>query len=146
MVVHPLREGGGREDEDHDDVRADPGEDDVRPAVAVVVGLLRRRVTVLLLLWGLVRQRSAGRRPDLVDIVARGRKLNLHQLLAVLALHLLGATEVLGRAVVTLGTPGDIVQVAHGVHHCRMTVSGALYDIPRLYVLRMLTSGDPIRR
>ena len=50
VVMDPLRERGRGEDEDHDDVRANPGEDDVRPAVAVVVGLLRRGVAVLLLL------------------------------------------------------------------------------------------------
>lgn len=139
MLLDPGRESVGREDEDHDDVRADPREDDVRAAVAVVVRLLRRRVAVLLLLWGLVRERGARRLPDLVDVLARGRQLDFQHLLAVLALDLLGPAEVLRRAVVTLGTPGDIVQVTHGVHHCKH-VSIETMPCGRENVLRMLTS------
>ena len=82
-----------------------------------MVGLLRRRVAVLLLLRGLERECGAGRLPDLVHVLARGRELDLEHLLAVLTLDLLRTAKVLRGAVVTLRAPSDIVQVAHGVHH-----------------------------
>lgn len=155
VVLDPVRERGGREDEDHrpgdagqrqghqcvfpraaladSHVRADPREDDVRAAVAVVVRLLRLGVAVLLLRWRLAPERGARGVPDLRGVFALRGHLDLEHVVAAGVLHLLRATEILGGAVVTFGSPArasvndvstgrsgvpcDIVQIAHRVHH-----------------------------
>ena len=134
MFIYPIAESGRGEHKNHDPekhrsaqgtmqakglshVRANPSEDDVGTAVAVVVGLLSSSVTVLPLLWGLDRQSVARCIPELVDVLAGRGDFDLENFLAIRVLDLLRPTEIFGSAVVTLGTPGDIVKVAHRVHH-----------------------------
>lgn len=141
MLADPVRERRGREHQDHEPsrnpissrntnpnfqkgkgkgdvhVRPDPSQHDIRPRIPIMIRLLRRRISVLLLLRRLDLQRRPRRRPEPVHVLALRGQLDLHNFLPVLAFHFLGSTEILGGAVVTLRTPGDIVKVAHGVHH-----------------------------
>lgn len=57
-----------------------------------------------------------------------GRQVDGHHFLAILALDFRGATEVLGGSIVTLGTPRNVVQVAHSVHHQDVHVCGTGFN------------------
>ena len=86
-------------------VCADPGQDNVGSAIAIMIGLFRSSITMLLHRWRFLSERSAGRIPELIDILSLRRELDLHDVLAFRVLHLLRPAEVFGRPVISLGTP-----------------------------------------
>jgi hypothetical protein len=117
VVVNPLQEGRTCERGDHDHVRSNPCQDDIRPGIAVAVRLLRSSVSRFLLgRWRLL-EGVLGSSPKCVDVFLHSWQVDGHHFLTILALHLRGTAKVLGSTVVALGTPRNIVQVAHSVHH-----------------------------
>ena len=86
-------------------IRSDPRQDHIRPAVAVMIRLLRGSVAMLFRGSGLDLQRILRRDPELVDIFASRGQLHLHHLFTVLPSHSLGTTEVLGCSIITFGAP-----------------------------------------
>ena len=117
VVVNPPKEGRACERGDHNHVGADPSQDDVRPRIPVVVSLLRGSVPRLLLGRRRVLERVLGSGPECVNVFLHGRQVDGHHLLTILTLHLCSASKILGGTIVTFGTPRNIVQVAHSVHH-----------------------------
>ena len=125
MRVDPVGEGGRGENKDHRPkkveimvttckrksryvhVRANPGKDDISTTVTVVISLLRCSITVLLLRRRLVREGLTGRGPELVDILACGRELDLHNLLAIGVLNLLRPAKIFSGTVIALGSPAQ---------------------------------------
>lgn len=64
-------------------IGANPSEDDVGSAVAVMIGLFRRSITVLLL-WGRLASEGRARRvPNLVYVLTLRRDFHLHHVLPV---------------------------------------------------------------
>lgn len=111
MLGHEIREQRRREQHDHDHVRAQPRQHRVRPAVPVVVVLLRRRVAVLLLGGRLDAQYRLARAPYRIDVVSGGRNFDFKNFFSVLVLDFLGASKVLRGPVVTFCSPTKIVPV-----------------------------------
>jgi hypothetical protein len=70
-----------------------------------MISLLRLRITLLLLSGWLCFQSCARSGPELVNIFSSSREFDLHHVFAVFSFDLLGAAEILGGAIVTLGAP-----------------------------------------
>ena len=117
VVIDPRQEGRTCKRGDHDHVRSNPSQDNICPRIPVVVGLLRGSISRFLLGRGRVFEGVLGSCPECVDVFLHGWQVDGHHLLAILTLHFRGTAEILSSTIVAFGTPRNIVQVAHSVHH-----------------------------
>lgn len=141
-------------------VSSNPRKHNIRSAISVMIRLLRRRITMFLLLRGFNSQSSTRRTPESIDIFTRGRNFDFHNIFPTRILDFFGTSQVLCGTIVTLRTPTDLSvsdsgyssgrKGAYQVTSCRLhmayiTAKGKSkpnYTQKRmLSLLRMLTSA-----
>ena len=89
----------------HVHVCSRPCKNNVCPTIAIVVSLFGCSISVFFLCRWLHSQGRTGCGPKLIDIFTSSRQLDFQNIFAIDILDLLCATEILGSAIVTFGTP-----------------------------------------